>query len=125
MQGGGVVRTKHMQTRMQLVLEVVKENQVMIKYINMKEMNTDGFTKVLSGEEFKIFMNAVLGKSFLSKWTGEHWIYRELLGDDNGVSPKGSSRDMHWVTPERSLEGVGYDAGTRAGCVLRNSKSQV
>jgi hypothetical protein len=48
-----------MQTRMQLVLEAVKENRVTIKYINTKEMNADGFTKVLSGEEFKIFMNAV------------------------------------------------------------------
>ena len=53
------------------------------------------------------------------------WIYRELSGDDNGVSPKGSSRDTRRVTPERSSEGVGYGAGTRAGCVLRNSESQV
>ncbi len=85
----------------------------------------DGFTKTLSGEEFKIFMNAVLGKSFLSKSTGERWIYRELSGDDNGVSPKRSSRDTRQVTPERSSEGVGYGAGTCAGCVLRNSESQV
>ncbi len=47
----------------------------MIKYINMKEMKVDGFTRALSGEEFKIFMNAVLGKSFLSKSTGERWIF--------------------------------------------------
>jgi hypothetical protein len=88
-------------------------------------MKADGFTKALSGEEFKIFMNAVLGKSFLSKSTGEHWIYRELSGDDNGVSLKRSSQDTHRVNPERSLEGVGYGAGTRAGCVFRNSESQV
>ncbi len=41
----------------------------------MKERKVDGFTKALSGEEFNIFMNAVLGKSFLSKSTSEHWIY--------------------------------------------------
>ena len=47
----------------------------MFKYINMKEMKADGFTKALSGEEFNVFMNTVLGKSFLSKTTSEHWIY--------------------------------------------------
>ncbi len=51
------------------------------------------------------------------------WIYRELSRDDCGVSPKGSSRETGRVTPERSSKGAGYGAGTRAGCVLSNSKS--
>ncbi len=64
-------------------------------------------------------------RNILSCQYSSRWIYRELSGDDNGVSPKRSSRDTRQVTPERSSEGVGYAAGTRAGCVLRNSESQV
>ena len=75
----------------------------------------DGFTKTLSGEEFKVFMNAALGKLFLSKSTGEHWMYPELSQDNYGVSPKRSSQKTCRVTLERFLEGVGYGAGICAG----------
>jgi hypothetical protein len=46
-------------------------------------------------------------------------LSRAIAGQ-HGVSLKGSLWDARQVTLERSSEG----AGTRAGCMLRNSKSQ-
>jgi ribosome maturation protein Sdo1 len=57
---GGVTRTKHMRTRMHLVLEAVKENRIEIKYIGAKEMRADGFTKSLHGMSFVQFRSEVL-----------------------------------------------------------------
>jgi hypothetical protein len=66
--------TKHMRARMNLVCEVVEEQEMVIKYVGIKEMKADGLTKVLRGAEFKEFVMAVLGRTFLNKSTGEHWV---------------------------------------------------
>ncbi len=44
-EGGGSTRRKHMWTCLHLVLEVVQEDRVEIKYINTKEMKADRLTK--------------------------------------------------------------------------------
>jgi hypothetical protein len=43
--GGRVTRTKHMRTRMFLILESLKENKVTIHYIHTSGMIADGLTK--------------------------------------------------------------------------------
>ncbi len=55
MEGGGVTRTKHMRTRLHLVLEAVQQDRVEIKYANTKGMKADGLTKPLEGAEFVKF----------------------------------------------------------------------
>jgi hypothetical protein len=59
-EGGGVVRTKHMRTRMHLVLEAVRQNRVEIGYVGTKEMKADGLSKPLEGLEFVKFRLEVL-----------------------------------------------------------------
>jgi hypothetical protein len=54
-EGGVAVRTKHMRTRMHLVLEAVRQNRVEIKYIGTKEMKADGLSKPLEGLDFVKF----------------------------------------------------------------------
>ncbi len=92
-----------MQMMVQLVLEVENENRVTIQYISTEQMRADGLIKALLGEDFKEFVNAVLGKLFLSKSTSERW-----------VSLKGLLWGACWLSPERYLQGVGYDTGTCA-----------
>jgi hypothetical protein len=58
--GGGITRTRHMRTRLYLVLEVVKDNWITIRRIGMKEMKADGFTKCLDGSSFIQFRKEVL-----------------------------------------------------------------
>lgn len=59
-EGGGVTRTKHMRTRLHLVLEAVQQDRVEIKYINTKSMKVDGLTKPFEGAEFGVFRKEVL-----------------------------------------------------------------
>jgi hypothetical protein len=59
-EGGGATRTKHMRTRLHLVIEAVKEDRIEIKYKNTKEMKADGLTKALGGAEFVDFRVEVL-----------------------------------------------------------------
>jgi hypothetical protein len=59
-EGGGATRTKHMRTRLHLVIEAVKEDRIEIKYKNTKEMKADGLTKALGGAEFVDFRVKVL-----------------------------------------------------------------
>jgi hypothetical protein len=61
-QRGGVMRTKHLRTRMTLVLKAVQENRVEIDYLPTEHMLADGLTKILEGKEYKIFSRIVLGK---------------------------------------------------------------
>ncbi len=58
--GGGITRTKHMRTRLYLVLEAIKENRITIRRIGMKGMKADGFTKCLDGSSFMQFKKEVL-----------------------------------------------------------------
>jgi hypothetical protein len=58
--GGGVTRTKHMRTRLYLVLEAIKENRIIVKHVGTKEMKADGFTKCLDGSSFVQFRKEVL-----------------------------------------------------------------
>jgi hypothetical protein len=51
-EGGGATRTKHMRTRLHLVIQAVKEDRIEIRYKNTKEMKADGLTKALGGVEF-------------------------------------------------------------------------
>jgi hypothetical protein len=53
--GGGITRTKHMRTRLHLVLEAIKESRVVVKRVGTKEMKADGFTKCLDGASFVQF----------------------------------------------------------------------
>jgi hypothetical protein len=68
--GGGVTRTKHMRTRMYLVLEAIAEKRVQIKHIGTKQMKADGFTKRLNGAEFTRFRGEVLHLTdHVDRWT--------------------------------------------------------
>jgi len=58
--GGGVTRTKTMRTRMNLVLEAVKEDRIEIRYVNTKGMEADGLSNSLSGTSFLEFSGKVL-----------------------------------------------------------------
>jgi hypothetical protein len=58
--GGGVTRMKHMRTRMNLVLEAVKQNRITVRYVNTKQMKADGLLKPLEGAEFVKFRSEVL-----------------------------------------------------------------
>jgi hypothetical protein len=58
--GGGVMRTKHMRTRMYLVMEMLKEGKIEVKYVHTSEMFADGLTKVLDGTDFDSFANKAL-----------------------------------------------------------------
>jgi hypothetical protein len=59
--GGGMTRTKHMRTRMFLVLESLKEKRVTIRYIHTSGMIADGLTKPIEGKDFDYFVNKVMG----------------------------------------------------------------
>ena len=62
-EGGGVVRTKHVRVRMELVKQALQDGRIEIHYVNMKHMLADGLTKVLEGEDFVIFAENMLGTS--------------------------------------------------------------
>ena len=69
-EGGGATRTKHMRTRLHLVIEAVKEGHIEIKYRNTKEMKADGLTKALGGAEFTDFRVKVLHLTDrVNQWT--------------------------------------------------------
>jgi len=59
--GGGITRTKHLRTRMFLVLESLKEKRVNIRYIHTSGMNADGLTKPIDGKDFDYFVSKVMG----------------------------------------------------------------
>jgi ribosome biogenesis SPOUT family RNA methylase Rps3 len=70
MMGGGVTRTKHMRTRMYLVLEAIAEKRVHLKHIGTKQMKADGFTKCLNGADFASFRSEVLHLAdHVDRWT--------------------------------------------------------
>jgi hypothetical protein len=58
--GGGMMRTKHLCTRMYLVMEALKEGKINVKYVHTSEMFADGLTKVLDGAVFDSFANRAL-----------------------------------------------------------------
>jgi hypothetical protein len=64
--GGGITRTKHMLTRMHLVLEAVNEHRVAIHYINTSGMLADGLTKPIDGKYFDYFVNKILSHDKMS-----------------------------------------------------------
>ena len=61
MSGGGITHTKHMRSRMFLVLELLKEQRVTIRYIHTSGMVADGLTKPIDGKDFDYFVNKLLG----------------------------------------------------------------
>jgi hypothetical protein len=50
--GGDKVRTKHLRTRMFLVMEAIKEKKLCVKYVHTSQMSADGLTKILNGADF-------------------------------------------------------------------------
>jgi hypothetical protein len=54
------MRTKHMRTRMNLVLEAVNERRIVAEYVHTLKMFADGLTKVLDGADFDSFANRAL-----------------------------------------------------------------
>ena len=60
-EGRGVVRTKHLRVRMELVKQALQDNRIIIEYINTKQMLADGLTKALEGEDFIVFAESMLG----------------------------------------------------------------
>jgi hypothetical protein len=62
-EGGGVTRSKTMRTRMNLVLEAVKEERIEIRYVNTKGMEADGLSKTLGGASFLEIRGKVLNLS--------------------------------------------------------------
>jgi hypothetical protein len=70
MSGGGTTRTKHMRTRVYLVLEVIAEKRVELKRIGTKQVKADGFMKSLDGADFTCFRKEVLHLSDqVNRWT--------------------------------------------------------
>ncbi len=63
--GGGVIRTKHLRVRMNLVKEVVEEKRVQVEHIRTKKMVADGSTKPLEGVEFTFFQWAIMGNNLV------------------------------------------------------------
>jgi hypothetical protein len=62
-EGGGVMRTKTMCTRMNLLLEAVKEDRIETRYVNTKGMEADGLSKSLGGTSFLDYHGTVLNLS--------------------------------------------------------------
>ena len=62
-EGGGVVRTKHLRVRMELVKQALQEERIMLRYVNTKQMLADGLTKALEGEDLLVFAEHMLGSS--------------------------------------------------------------
>jgi len=60
-EGGGIMRTKHMRSRMFLVLEAVKEKRARIRYVHTSGMLADGISKPIDGTDFAYFANQLLG----------------------------------------------------------------
>ena len=54
-EGGGVVWTKNLCLRVELVKQALQDERIVIKYINTKQMLADGLTKALEGEDFSVF----------------------------------------------------------------------
>ena len=44
-EGGGLVRTKHLRVRMELVKQALQEERIVLRYVNTKQMLADGLTK--------------------------------------------------------------------------------
>ncbi len=55
------MRTKHMCTRKNLVLEAVVEKKIEIEYMHMSSMKADSLTKPLEGLNFDSFMKSIFG----------------------------------------------------------------
>ena len=86
--GGGVMRTKHMRTRMNLVMESVMKSKIIVRYISTVEMVADGFTKALVGEPFQYFVKTVLGDQTLNKSASERCDMQSTHHDDgDGAVP--------------------------------------
>jgi len=59
--GGGITWTKHMRTRIFLVLESLKEKRVNICYVHTLGMIADGSTKPIDGKDFDYFVSKIMG----------------------------------------------------------------
>ena len=59
--GGSKVRTKHVRTRMFLVMEAIKEKKLRVKYVHTSQMSADGLTEILDGPDFDFFVDQALG----------------------------------------------------------------
>jgi hypothetical protein len=68
--GDGITRTKHIRTRMFLVLESLKEQRVTFWYIHTLGMIAYSLTKPIEGKDFIYFVSKVLGCD--KKSTGGH-----------------------------------------------------
>jgi len=68
-EGGGVVRMKHLQVRMELCKEALMQKRIEILYMPTGEMKADGLTKALDGDLFLKFIVALLGITYLLSMT--------------------------------------------------------
>ena len=48
--GGGITRTKHLRVRMYIAKELVELQEILVCYLNMKDMPADGTSKALEGK---------------------------------------------------------------------------
>ena len=59
--GGGITRTKHLTARMYIAKELVELQEILVCYLNTKDMPADGASKALEGKGQKDYANFVLG----------------------------------------------------------------
>ena len=59
--GGGVTRTKHLRARMFIAKGLVESGEVLVCYLNTKDMPADGASKVVEGKNHSAFSDFVLG----------------------------------------------------------------
>jgi hypothetical protein len=64
--GGGITRTKHIRARMFIAKELVELLDILVCYLNTKDMPVDGASKALEGKAQKDYKNFVLGVNAFS-----------------------------------------------------------
>ena len=59
--GGSITRTKHLRARMHIAKELVELKEILVSYLNTKDMPADGASKALEGKAQKDYETFVLG----------------------------------------------------------------
>jgi hypothetical protein len=59
--GGGITRTKHLWVRMHIAKELMELEEILVHYLNTKDMPADGAPKALEGKAQKDYETFVLG----------------------------------------------------------------
>jgi len=73
------MRTKHLRARQSSIREQWEEDELVIEYINTKEMLADILTKPLSGKEFHHLARVILGESDAAQQIHESQVDRGAL----------------------------------------------